>query len=215
MTYLAERRGEEKARRRAEIIDVAEALYAEKDWDAVTVEHVARSARLSRTLVYLYFSSKDELLFAIGERALSRLGDCVKAAVVGSASNGLEKVEAIVRAYIVYARDFPHYFNFCSRFRSRSMSQKPSSNESACYLTGDQGMAGLVEAIELGNRDGSIPATVDNPTLFAIILWAFIHGIIQTSIAKGRDLARAGIAIPDFNKHAFDLLRAIVASRST
>jgi AcrR family transcriptional regulator len=66
MSYIAERRGEEKERRRAEILDAAELLYANKGWDAVTVEQVARSARLSRPLVYVYFRDKEDLLFAIG-----------------------------------------------------------------------------------------------------------------------------------------------------
>ncbi|MCC7199596.1 MAG: TetR/AcrR family transcriptional regulator, partial [Gammaproteobacteria bacterium] len=34
MNYLAERREEEKERRRSEIVDAALALYAEKGWDA-------------------------------------------------------------------------------------------------------------------------------------------------------------------------------------
>src|ERR1700691_5168764 len=73
MSYIAERRGEEKERRRAEILDAAEVLYAKTGWDALTVDQVARSARLSRALVYVYFRDKEELLFAIGERAMGLL----------------------------------------------------------------------------------------------------------------------------------------------
>jgi TetR/AcrR family transcriptional regulator len=51
MSYIALRREEEKERRRAEILDAAEVLYAKKGWDALTVDQVARSARLSRALV--------------------------------------------------------------------------------------------------------------------------------------------------------------------
>ena len=48
MSYIMARREQEKERRRAEILDAAEALYAKKGWDALTVDQVARSARLSR-----------------------------------------------------------------------------------------------------------------------------------------------------------------------
>ncbi len=102
MSYIAERREEEKERRRAEILDAAEALYREKGWDAVTVDQVARSARLSRALVYVYFRDKGELLFAIGERAMLLLRDRFIAAA-GQHSVGLHKVEAIGRAYMGYA----------------------------------------------------------------------------------------------------------------
>ena len=75
MSYIAERRLEEKERRRAEILDAAEALYAKEGWDAVTVDQVARGARLSRALVYVYFKDKQDMLFGIGERAMSTLRD--------------------------------------------------------------------------------------------------------------------------------------------
>ncbi len=51
MSNIAARREDEKERRRAEILDAAEALYIRKGWAALTVEQVARSARLSRALV--------------------------------------------------------------------------------------------------------------------------------------------------------------------
>ena len=35
------------------------------------MDQVARGARLSRALVYVYFKDKQELLFAIGERAMT------------------------------------------------------------------------------------------------------------------------------------------------
>src|ERR1700724_4454263 len=94
MSYIAERRGEEKERRRAEILDAAEALYAKKGWDALTVDQVARSARLSRALVYVYFRDKEELLFAIGERAMRLLRDrFIEAAA--SHAGGIDKIAEI------------------------------------------------------------------------------------------------------------------------
>src|SRR3981189_2735144 len=114
MSYIAERRGEEKERRRVEILDAAEALYAKKGWDAVTIDQVARSARLSRALVYVYFRDKEELLFAIGERAMRLLRDrFIEAHTV--LAPGMAKVEAIGRAPSGYAYEFPHYFDFCTR----------------------------------------------------------------------------------------------------
>ena len=68
MSYIAERRQEEQDRRRGEIVDAAEALYAETGWDAVTMDQVARRARLSRALVYVYFKDKRDLHFALVER---------------------------------------------------------------------------------------------------------------------------------------------------
>ncbi len=208
MSYIAERRGEEKERRRAEILDAAEALYAKKGWDALTVDQVARSARLSRTLVYVYFRDKEELLFAIGERAMRLLRDRFIQASAGHAL-GIDKIEAIGRAYMGYAYEFPHYFDFCSRFQAHSAGADPGSHEDACRAAGDETIGTVVQAIEAGMRDGSIRADVGEPVLFAVTLWAFTHGTIQLVMAKGGDLARFGIAVPDLGNYALSLIRAV------
>ncbi len=212
MSYIAVRRGEEKERRRAEILDAAEALYAKKGWDALTVDQVARSARLSRALVYVYFRDKEDLLFAIGERAMRLLHDRFKAAIAGTA-RGMDQVDAIGRAYMGYAHEFPHYFDFCTRFQSHSMETDSSTNEGACEVAGDQVLGTVVQAIETGIRDGSIRADVGDPMLLALTLWAFTHGIIQIAMAKGSDLARRGVAVQDFSNYAFQLLRGAAESK--
>ena len=76
MSYIAERRQEEKDRRRIEIVEAAEDLYRELGWDAVTMDSVAKRARLSRALVYVYFKDKRDLHFAI---AHARDGNAARA----------------------------------------------------------------------------------------------------------------------------------------
>src|ERR1700719_3912529 len=154
MSYITERRGEEKERRRAEILDAAEAVYPKKGWDAVTVDQVARSARLSRALVYVYFRDKEELLFAIGERAMRLLRNRFIEAAAGHGS-GMDQVEAIGRAYMGYAYEFPHYFDFCSRFQAHSVAAGAGSHESACRVAGDEAIGVVVQVIDAGIRDGS------------------------------------------------------------
>jgi len=211
MSYIAERREEEKERRRAEILDAAEALYAKTGWDSLTVDQVARTARLSRALVYVYFRDKEELLFAIGERAMRLLRDRFIAASAGHAT-GLDQIEAIGRAYMGYAHEFPHYFDFCSRFQAHSVSVDPGSHEGACRAASDEAIGAVVRAIEVGIQDGSIRADVGKPVLLAVTLWAFTHGIIQLAMAKGSDLARLGIAIPDLSNYGLGLLRSVMQS---
>jgi AcrR family transcriptional regulator len=209
MSYIAERRVEEKERRRGEILDAAEALYAKQGWDTVTVDQVARGARLSRALVYVYFKDKQELLFAIGERAMTLLRDRFVAASEAQ-TTGLAKVEGIGRAYMAYAFEFPHYFDFMSRFHAHSMSPDPGSFDVACQTTGDMAIGVCIEAIQVGIRDGSIRADVGDSAMLAMTLWAFTHGLIQLAMAKGSDMARFGIGIPELSNYGFDLLRFLM-----
>ena len=208
MSYISERRVEEKERRRVEILDAAEALYAKEGWDLVTVDQVARGARLSRALVYVYFKDKEDILFAIGERAMCLLRDRFSAAAAAH-KLGAEKIEAIGRAYMAYAFEFPHYFDFGSRFNARSGTPEPGSIELACRMTGDEAIGVVVKAIECGISDGSIRRSIGDPTMLAVTLWSFTHGLIQLAMAKGSDMARLGIGIPELSDYGFELLRRV------
>ena len=207
MSLIANRRSEEKERRRTEILDAAETLYAAKGWDAVTVDEVARSARLSRALVYVYFRDKEELLFGIGERAIRLLRERFLAAAIAHVT-GMDQIDAIGRAYMRYAYEFPHYFDFWTRFQAHSVGVGPGPNEGNCRLAGGQVIGTVVGVIETGLRDGSIRSDIDNPTMLAVMLWGFIHGVIQLAMAKGNELARLGVAICELGNYASAFIRS-------
>jgi AcrR family transcriptional regulator len=210
MSYIAERREEEKERRRGEFLDAAESLYAKQGWEAVTMDQVARTARLSRALLYHYFRDKDDLLFAIGERAMKLLYQRF-AAALETPGTGRDKVDAIGRAYMGYALEFRHFFDFWSRFQSHEASATASPNEEACHQASDAVMDIVVQAIQAGVADGSISATLARePRLLGLSLWAFTHGIVQIAISKADDLVRQGVAAPAFTNYAFDLVRTLL-----
>jgi AcrR family transcriptional regulator len=208
MSYISERRVEEKERRRVEILDAAEALYAKEGWDLVTVDQVARGARLSRALVYVYFKDKEDILFAIGERAMCLLRDRFSAAAAAH-KQGAEKIEAIGRAYMAYAFEFPHYFDFCSKFHAHSGEPEPGSHDLACRAAGDEAIGIVVQAIQCGIADGSVRPSIGDPVMLALTLWSFTHGLAQLAMAKGSDMARIGIGIPELSNYGFDLLRRV------
>lgn len=206
MSYIAERRSEEKERRRAEIVDAAERLYLEKGWDAVTMDQVAKSARLSRALVYVYFADKSDLLFAIGLRAMQLLKQRFEETFARHA-RGIDKVEAIGRAYMAWAHEFPHYFDVCARFQAHEVRPDAGTNEGACALAGDDALSVVVRAIHVGMEDGSIRRDVGDPMGLACALWACTHGITLLAMNKGKDLAHHGLAVPQFTNYSMDLLR--------
>jgi TetR/AcrR family transcriptional regulator len=205
MSYIAERRQEEKDRRRGEIIDAAEALYAEIGWDAVTMDQVARRARLSRALLYVYFRDKHDLHLAIVERALEQLRTSFLEAQRGR-PDGLHEVEAIGLAYVEYARRWPHYFDACARYQAHEVGENaPDSNEAACRAAGHRVHEVIVASLDRGVADGSIRADLGDPYVTALSLWAFSHGVILITANKGWQIEQQGTTVPGFIDHAFGL----------
>jgi AcrR family transcriptional regulator len=213
MSYIAARREEEKERRRAEIIDAAEALYSEIGWDATTIDEVARRARLSRALVYVYFKDKRDLHFAIVERALRALRPRFEEAAARH-EIGLEQVEAIGRAYVAFAHEIPHYFDACSHFQAhRADADAGDTNESAALLAGQRVHEVLIAALLTGVEDGSIRNDLGDPVTTAFALWAFTHGVIQIASKKAVQLAALGVEVQGFVEQSFSLLRASMAEK--
>src|SRR4029077_2203214 len=110
MSYIAERRLEEKERRRAEIVDAAGAARREVGLDALTMDDVARRARLSRALLYVYVQDRSDLLFRLAERAMTLLHvRFVEAAE--RHRTGVEQVSTIGRAYVAFSQEFSVLFD--------------------------------------------------------------------------------------------------------
>jgi AcrR family transcriptional regulator len=214
MSYIAERRQEEKDRRRTEIVDAAEQLYREVGWDAVTMDSVARRARLSRALVYVYFKDKRDLHFAIAGRAMQTLYERFEEA---SSRNelGLEKVVAIGRAYMAYGQEFPHYFDACARLEMHApVTEEGSPQESVSLEIGQRVHAVVEEALAAGQRDGTIRQGLGDLAVTSRVLWGFTHGLIQIAMTKARPLAQVGITVPQLTQHAIELIRETLAGPS-
>jgi AcrR family transcriptional regulator len=207
MSYINERRQEERARRREEIIDAAESIYAELGWDAVTMDKVARTARLSRALLYVYFQDKGDLHLAIVERALVTLRLRMEAAIVAG-QPGLDQLEAIGRAYLAFAQESPHLFDACARFQTHHGDEDvthPSTLD--CTSAGHRVHETVVATLREGIEDGSIRNDLVDLNATAINAWAFSHGVIQILASKGGQIAKAGTTSDAVTEQAFSLIR--------
>ena len=206
MNYIAERRLEEKERRRAEIVDAAEAAGREVGLDALTMDDVARRARLSRALLYVYFQDRSDLMFGLAERAMSML----HARFVEAAERhrtGLEQVSAMGAPTSPFRRNFPC---FSTRWRAANCS-RPSPPRARlrnrpARVGGDRLQATLVASIETGVRDGSIRGDVGSPMLMSVTLWGFMHGIIQLTTTKAHALTHHGVTAKALIDHAISMI---------
>jgi AcrR family transcriptional regulator len=213
MNDLADRRSEEKERRRAEILDAAEAVAASESWDDMTMDQVARRARLSRALLYVYFTDKNDLLFGVGERATAILMQrCSEAAA--RHERGIAQLEAIGRAYVAFSQEFPVYFGVLARCELRSPTdENPQSNKAEPARHGDALQSMIANSLESGMRDGSIRADAGPPAAVAIVLWGFLHGVIQLSSSKANLVGRRGVSIRSLLDLGLNLAsRAVVAA---
>lgn len=212
MEPIESRRLEEKERRREDILDAAEAVFAAKGFDDAKMDDIARAARVSRALLYIYFKDKRELQFALCLRGMDLLRQRFAEARARHA-RGVDQIKAIGRAYIGFVQEFPVYFNAMARAEAQHTELEDA--DSVCHrmmLAGRLVHAETITALHVGQKDGSLRSDLGDPLRVAMTLWGFTHGVAQLAVTKGEIFAHEGIALNAFINDAIDMATRSIAS---
>lgn len=184
------------AARRAQLIDVASRLCAERQVANVGIGEVADAAGVSRSLVYVYFGDRGGLLAALYQHSIDQLDLELGRSLEGR----LEAVQLrrIIRRYLVYARDNRAAWNVmvaagslqhpailaARRARVERIADVWGGSPAARLVAG--GVVGLLEAGAqdwVDYRDSDLERATD--VLFAA-LWEGLTGLRRRGLVTAR-----------------------------
>ena len=87
--------------RRAQLLDVARELFAERGFEATSIEEIAHRAGVSKPIVYEHFGSKEGVYAVVKDREVQRLIDDITRALEGDHPRVLlEQAAGALLAYI-------------------------------------------------------------------------------------------------------------------
>ncbi|WP_165855976.1 TetR/AcrR family transcriptional regulator [Marinobacter sp. JSM 1782161] len=178
MSNLQERREREKQQRQLSILDAAETMFAEKGYDRTSMDDIARTASLSRALLYVYFKDKAAIQRGIMLRAAERLRERFRAALETGVT-GLDKIQAIGTAYYHFWQEEPDYF---AALTKATTAMQEAETEEAQVMVGCEmeTMQLMVQALDMGIADGSVDAQqVSDSFQTALYLRGALHGVIM------------------------------------
>ncbi|TVR01043.1 MAG: TetR/AcrR family transcriptional regulator [Deltaproteobacteria bacterium] len=95
--------------RRAQLIEVGKAVFAEQGYEATSVEEIAARAKVSRPVLYEHFGGKEGLYAVIIDREMERLIGAITDAI--STGSARERSEQAVIAMMTCIRDDPDGFS--------------------------------------------------------------------------------------------------------
>lgn len=174
-----ERREREKQERRDSILDAAEEVFFAKGYDKCSMDEIARTAQLSRALLYVYFKDKAAILQGIMLRAVEHLRDRF-ARAIGEAERGLDQVGRFGQAYYDFSREESHYFDVLTQLNTFPHLDEDAEHTQALQCCAEEVMGLMVGALERGVDDGSLSAErVKNPWMTAYYLRGALHGVIM------------------------------------
>jgi len=179
---LAKWKEREKQQRQNDIIDAARKLFAEKNFDEVSMDEIAKKVGLGKGTLYLYFKNKESLYFAVVSRGTRIWAEMVKKEVE-KGNDGLEKLKLYVNANKEFSNEYPDYFRL---LYSPSLIKKQFDMEKMTSSQEFQEVRELfkeimligIDSIQKGVDEGEIRSDVD-PTEAAILLSVIYNGKVN------------------------------------
>ena len=99
MTNTISRREREKLRHRGEILDAAEAVFAEKGFHRTTVDDIAARSEFAVGTIYNFFESKEQLFVELMKTGIEKIGQ-VLIPILDSNQEEQEKLSEFIRSHI-------------------------------------------------------------------------------------------------------------------
>jgi len=205
---LAKWKEREREQRQNDIIDAARKLLADKDFNEVSMDEIAREIGLGKSTLYLYFKNKESLYFAIVLRGIRIWAETVKNEVK-KGKTGLEKLELYLNANRNFSNEYPDYFRLLysptsikKQFDMDKMNRSEEFQE-VRELFKEIMFIGI-DSIQKGIDEDEIRPEVD-PTEAAIILSLIFNGKVNMGDWSKEILEKSGIDDNKFSKDIGDL----------
>ena len=207
---LKTRREREKQARYDTILDAAELVFSEKGYERSSMDDIARTASLSRALLYVYFKDKAAIQRGIMLRAGHSLFRRFEEARQ-TADTGLSQIRAMGESYYRFSLEEPDYFSALTK-ASTAMIEADESQAQEMLCSKSDLMELMVGAIELGLQDGTMNRErISDPAQTALYLRGALHGVIllcQSEMGEGND----GFPAEQLIRHTMDMLTSSIAA---
>jgi len=191
---------------RSNIIESAKKLFQTKGVEQTTMDDIAKDADYSKSTIYVYFKSKDEIYNSIACEYMNLLKDRLEECTINL--DGFEVCYyKICNTIVGFQEQFPLYFETLVGEINVDPEQIEDDNIlKEIYNTGEEINDIIAKILQLGIDNQFIRKDIELiPTVF--YLWSAISGIILMAERKRKYLElRMGLSLEDYLNYSFKML---------
>jgi AcrR family transcriptional regulator len=170
--------------RRDELMNAAQRLFLEQGVAPTTIEQITSGAGVAKGTFYLYFSSKEDLLAALGERFGQELLSRITAAIAKRPEQDWqEKLASWVGAFVT---------GYLDSIRLHDV---------VFFGSHPPARGGLIDNVIVDHLSGMLQAgaearawSVEDPRFTAVFLFSGLHSVVDDAYAKEKRLNRSRLA---------------------
>ncbi len=210
---LSDWKEREKEQRRNDILDAAMKLFYAKGYDEVSMSDIAARVGIKKPTLYLYFTNKEALFFAIVARA-ARLRNPLIRDAVAKCKTGDEKIKASARVSVEFYAKYPEYSWADYFFRSGRFDLEDAENEDIKAILDLQWehYEILRDVIRFGMDEGTYVPDAD-PLSMAVMLTLVAENTFNLRPDYKYMLERGGVGLDKFAADVDRLARRAVMTR--
>ncbi|MGE3799697.1 MAG: TetR/AcrR family transcriptional regulator [Candidatus Kapaibacterium sp.] len=170
-----ERRERERKEMRDLILKKAMELFLSEGYENVSMRKIADAIEYSPGTIYLYFSDRDEIIFALHHVAFQKFYKALS--VMAGDGDPWERLVKGGRAYIRFALANPGLYELMFIMNSPAKTIKAKDK----WEEGMNSFGLLSETVRECVDAGKFPADTDVPTA-ALYFWGMCHGLVSLAI---------------------------------
>ena len=172
---VATRKERQKEELKAKILQSARELFMEHGFENTSIRNIAEKIEYSPTTIYLYFKDKDDIFYALHQEGFQRLNKYFEP--LGHVADPFERLKAISKAYITFAKENGEYYDLMFIIRSP---MKALDKDDAKWKEGDRAFGFLVNTIEQCQLKGYFKGF--DSEILSFTVWSMVHGICSLEI---------------------------------
>jgi AcrR family transcriptional regulator len=217
---------DKRALKEANIINVAEKVFANRGYENTKMEDIAAELGISKGTIYFYFNSKENLYMAITFRAYQKLVDLYNSVILESkGQNGLETVMKIMGSFMdfsetnyIYSEAMLNYFSFVRQTgHGKELDKLTEGMKDSVYYKKVQEIQRIpidltVKEIKRGITDGSIRPR-EKPQVIYLNAWALVIGFMKlndTAVTNKQTIMK--INVNDWKEYILQDARNMIKS---
>jgi AcrR family transcriptional regulator len=167
------------------ILEKAKKLFYEEGYGNITIRKIAKEIGYSPATIYLYFKSKDEILYELHNEGFRLLYQYKMRMIENGVSDSIDRIDQGGRMYIDFALENPEYYEVMFNMPEPRDFMNKHLKDGDEEGRGDYAMLSyrsLRDGVQWLKDDGYLTG-VDADTA-AFSFWAMVHGTVSLIIRK-------------------------------
>ena len=173
---IKQRKDREREEMKELILDAAKKISLEEGFSKVSIRKIAEEIEYSPGTIYLYFKSRDEILFELHNIAFQKFYK--EQLMINHIAEPFEKLREHGRVYIRFGLENPDLYELMFIVQAPGNEIETSQSWNEGMKTFDFLRSNIQECLDAGYFKGS-----DANTL-SIAMWSLVHGIVSLYLRK-------------------------------